>query len=397
MSLYNKKIWVHSLGCRTNQSEKESVASGLVEQGAVIEKYPQNSDVAVIFTCSVTSVADKKSRQCIRMARRNIPDGIIIACGCWAQQLKKEEAKELGIDFVIGNRQKHLILKLLESLFNMDKPKYDNGRSRASCASRHLHVLCNEKNSIHVIDVWDANQVTWDKLPVMKPVTRSRAFIKIQDGCNRFCSYCIVPFLRGRPVSRPLDDVINEIQNVVAAGCKEIVLTGTNLGDYSCELGDISALVEEISKMSVKLQFGSIEPFSIKEDFLNAVHKLSNENRFSPPLHIPLQSGDDSILSRMKRGYTSSEYLLIIENIKKKLGEILISTDLIVGFPGETEEAFQNSVDVIKKVGFCKVHVFPYSVRKNTLAASFEDNVSKEIILRRVNRISMGDEDACNL
>ena len=369
MNINRKKIWIHSLGCRTNQSEKESIASGLVEHGAIIENTPENCDVAIIFTCSVTSIADKKSRQCVRMARRNIPDGFIIACGCWAQRLNESEAKELGIDYVIGNRQKHLILGLLENLFDSDKTKYGN------------------LNSFYVTDVWDANQSIWDALPLMKPVTRSRAFIKIQDGCDRFCSYCIVPFLRGRPISRPLNDVIIEIQNVVASGCKEVILTGTNLGDYNCEKGGISVLIEEIYKINVKLQFGSIEPFSINEDFLNAVYNLSKEGRFSPPLHIPLQSGDDKILSRMKRGYTSDEYLLIIDRIKKTLGEIPISTDLIVGFPGETEEAFQNSINILKKVGFCKVHVFPYSARKNTLAASFKDNVPKEVILSRVEKI----------
>jgi len=370
MSLHNKKIWLHSLGCRTNQSEKESIASGLIENGAVIENSPQNADAAIIFTCSVTSVADKKSRQCIRMARRNIPDGIIIACGCWAQRLSEDEAKELGIDIVIGNRQKHLIPGLLEKSFSPDKTK-DNG-----------------KNILHVTEVWNANQILWDDLPIMRPVTRSRAFIKIQDGCNRFCSYCIVPYLRGRPVSRPLKDVIGEINNVVAFGCKEIILTGTNLGDYSCEGGGISELIEEIARMDVKLQFGSIEPFSIDEDFLNAVYKLSCENRFSPPLHIPLQSGDDVILTRMKRGYTSAEYLSRIKNIRDILGEIPISTDLIVGFPGETEEAFRNSVDILKKVGFCKIHVFPYSPRENTLAAGFEDQVPKDIILNRVKYLN---------
>ena len=366
--LYGKKIWIHSLGCRTNQSEKESIASGLVERGAIIESEPQNSDAAVIFTCSVTSVADKKSRQCVRMVRRNIQNGFIIACGCWAQQLKEEEAKELGIDFVIGNRQKNLILGLLESLFDLNKMKDGN-----------------EKSIIYATSVWDESQISWDCLPVMKPVTRARAFIKVQDGCNRFCSYCIVPFLRGRPVSRPLDQAIDEIQNVVAHGCKEVVLTGTNLGDYCCEEGGLSALIEKISKINVTLQLGSIEPFTINESFLNAVEKLLKQNRFSPPLHIPLQSGDDIVLSRMKRGYTSGEYLSIIDSIRKTIGMIPISTDLIVGFPGETEEAFNNSIDIIKKVAFCKIHIFPYSARKNTLAASCKDIVPKETILKRAN------------
>ena len=366
--LFGKKIWIHSLGCRTNQSEKESIASGLVERGAIIETKPQNSDAAVILTCSVTSVADKKSRQCVRMVRRSIPNGFIIACGCWAQQLKEEEAKALGIDIVIGNRQKNLILGLLESLFDSDKMKYGS-----------------ENSIVYATDVWSERNISWDCLPVMKPVTRSRAFIKVQDGCNRFCSYCIVPFLRGRPISRPLNQVIDEIQNVVAYGCKEVVLTGTNLGDYSCEEGGLSSLIEEISKISVTLQLGSIEPFTINEDFLNVVNKLLKQNRFSPPLHIPLQSGDDIVLSRMKRGYTSGEYLSIIDSVRNTIGPVPISTDLIVGFPGETEEAFNNSIDTIKKVVFSKIHIFPYSARENTLAASFKDVVPKETILRRAN------------
>ena len=370
MSLYNKKIWLHSLGCRTNQSEKESIASGLIEHGAIIETKPQNADAAVIFTCSVTSIADKKSRQCVRMARRGIPRGLIVACGCWAQQLSADEAKELGIDFVVGNRQKKLILGLLEK-FCAGSVSENNGAGSV----------------LHVADVWDARQVSWDELPLMKPVTRSRAFIKVQDGCDRFCSYCIVPFLRGRPVSRPVNDVINEIRNVAAYGCKEIILTGTNLGVYCYEGRGLSELITEISKISIKLQFGSIEPFSIDENFLNAVNKLSNENRFSPPLHIPLQSGDDMILSRMKRGYTVDEYLSVMDRIWNVLGDIPVSTDLIVGFPGETPEAFRHSVEAIVKVGFSKVHVFPYSARENTLAASFEDRVPKEIISNRVNTI----------
>lgn len=370
MDLLNKRIWLHSLGCRTNQSEKESIASGLIEHGAVIETKPQNADAAVIFTCSVTSVADKKSRQCARMARRNIPHGLIVACGCWAQQLSMEEAKELGIDFVVGNRKKHLIIDLLKKF----------------CAG-YICKYGGEEHTLHVVDVWDASQASWDCLPVMKPVTRSRAFVKVQDGCSRFCSYCIVPFLRGRPVSKPLNDVIGEIQNVAASGCKEVILTGTNLGGYCCEGRGLSELITEISKINIKLQFGSIEPFSINENFLNVVSKLANENRFSPPLHIPLQSGDDMVLLRMRRGYTRDEYLSVIGTIRNVLGEIPISTDLIVGFPGETEEAFMNSVEVIKQVGFCKVHVFPYSTRENTLAASFEDRVPKEIISNRVRTV----------
>ena len=368
-NLHGKKVWLHSLGCRTNQSEKESIASGVAERGAIIADGPQNSDAAVIFTCSVTSTADKKSRQCIRMTRRNIPFGLIIACGCWAQRLNEDEAKGLGIDLVVGNRQKNLILGLLEKFFSPDETKHEN------------------EKKIFVTDVWGADNF-WDALPLMRPVTRSRAFVKIQDGCDRFCSYCIVPYLRGRPVSRPFNDVIGEIRNVMENGCGEIVLTGTNLGGYICERGGLSALVDEISKMRVKLQFGSIEPFSIDDDFLNAVRKLSDESNFSPPLHIPLQSGDDGILARMKRGYNRDEYLAIIDRVRKILGEIPISTDLIVGFPGETENAFQNSINVLKEIGFCKVHVFPYSARENTLASNYKDRIPNETVSNRVKIIS---------
>lgn len=356
MPLNGKKICLHSLGCRTNQSELESIASGLVENGAIVGNEPEDCDAAVLMTCSVTATADKKSRQFTRMIRRKIPDGLLVACGCWAQRLSNDEAKELGIDYVIPNRRKGCVLGLIKA------------------------HLCGES-----LD--KKNDSEWDNLPHLRPTLRSRAFVKIQDGCDHFCTYCIVPYLRGKPVSRPLEDVMSEISSVSESGCNEIILTGTNLGRYKCGLDN---LVRRIAKLPVTLQFGSIEPFSIDDELLTAIAEMGD--RFIPPLHIPLQSGDDEVLRRMGRGYTRGEYLSKIERVKEILGDIPFNTDLLVGFPGESEEAFQHSLDVIRSVGFAHVHIFPFSPREGTRAAAFDSQLPRSVILDRARRA----KEVCN-
>lgn len=342
MQVKQLKIWLHSLGCRTNQSEMESIASGLVERGFILSDTPGGCFAAVINSCSVTATADKKSRQCVRMARREMPNGLIIACGCWAQKLSKDEARDIGIDYVVPNRRKGGVIGLI------------SGQPKGNLPAGN-----------------------WDDLPLLCPTLRSRAFIKIQEGCDHFCSYCIVPFLRGRATSRPFDDVMREITSVAESGCEEIILTGTNLGGYP----RLAELAREISDIPVRLQFGSIEPFSIDEKLLRALAGM--KQKFVPPLHIPLQSGDDEILKMMRRGYTASEYLAKIEQVRKFLGNIALNTDLLVGFPSESEEAFQRSLALIREVGFAHVHIFPFSPREGTDAAKFQNQIPKNIISER--------------
>lgn len=345
------KVWVHVLGCRSNLYESEAIASELEARGAVLRDHAEGCDAAVIVSCSVTAVADKKCRQATRRARRAVgDDGLVAVCGCWAQRLSSEDARELGVDILVGNRMKHLLVDTLESM--------------AATSERNFTDLR--------LDLGREN--IWDALHLARPVLRSRAFLKVQEGCDHFCSYCIIPFLRGRPISRPPEQTLEEIRRLVDAGCREVVLTGTHLGTYGRDsessLGD---LVRRVSKVPglLRLRLGSLEPFALDDDLLDA---LSSSPIFAPHLHLPLQSGDDGVLARMRRGYTADDFARLCERARKFLGDDLhISSDVLVAFPGEDERAFENTLELMEKTSMGRVHVFPYSSRRGTAAANFPD------------------------
>jgi threonylcarbamoyladenosine tRNA methylthiotransferase MtaB len=368
------RVWICVLGCRSNLYEGEALAGELASRGAVVGDSLEGCRAAVIVSCSVTATADKKCRQAVRRARRefgknekNGARGVVAVCGCWAQTLSAEEARTLGIDVLIGNRLKHLLPDALEDSLSGGGGFIDMRR-----------------------DV--GTEGTWDSLSLSRPVLRTRAFLKVQEGCDYFCSYCVIPFLRGRPVSRPLEDALEEARRVIGAGRREIVLTGIHLGAWRGGGSDkteggaqpLGTLVRRMSALPglARLRLGSLEPFALDEDLLNA---LAESPVFCRHLHLPMQSGDDEILERMGRGYTADGFARVCERAREKLGEDLhISSDILVAFPGESERAFCGTLSLMERSGLGRAHVFPYSPRRGTLAARLPGRVSPGVASERV-------------
>lgn len=339
--LKDKKFTIYIQGCRTNQYEGEAIAAALECEGA--SQSDGSPDIIVVVTCSITAVADRKCRKLLRRARREHPRAVIAACGCYVQKMERGEMERLGLDIAVGNRLKHLLPSLIADRLGGSGPA----------------LAVNP-------DV--AHDASWDGLSLDRPRLRTRAFLKVQDGCAHYCSYCIVPYLRGRPVSRHMEEAVEEARRITESGCPEIILTGVHLGLYE----ELPELVRRIGSLPLlkRLRFGSIEPFAVDEKLLNA---LASTPAFCEHLHMPLQSGDDGVLSAMRRGYGSAGFAGIAERARAVLGEDLhISTDLMVGFPAEDAAAFKRSMDFVRDMAFGKVHVFPYSPREGTKAAAME-------------------------
>ena len=367
------KIFVHVFGCRSSLCEAEFIAGALKSYGAeILEELESDIDAAVIVTCSVTQEADRKCRQLVRRARKILGDEKILAvCGCWSQSLDENLAREMRINILAGSKGKNLLPEIL-----MQKILKDD---KTFCDIRTQNIFAPSE---------------WEELAINSPVMHSRAFMKIQDGCNHFCSYCIIPFLRGRPVSRPIEKIIDEIKRLIDNGTKEIIFTGIHLGIYGREINSsLAELIRAVSKISElkRLRLGSLEPFCLDENLLDA---LSSCEAFCNHLHLPLQSGDDEILALMKRGYKAQDFVNVCYNARKKISDnIHISSDILIGFPGESDKAFQNTLNIMRLSGLGRVHVFPYSERKGTQAASFSGKISHDVkILRTSQAIKLGRE-----
>jgi len=366
-----KKIFVHVFGCRTSLCEGEYIAGALKSQGfEITENINDDYNAAVIVTCSVTQEADRKCRQSVRRVKKIMgDDGVLAVCGCWAQSLDADEAKNLGINILAGSKGKNLIPDAVIKMLENKKIFQDLRRN-----------------------IFEASG--WEELEINAPVLHSRAFMKIQDGCNHFCTYCIIPFLRGRPVSRPVKNIIDEIKKLLDNGIKEIIFTGIHLGLYGRDLDfSLAKLIREVSKIPElkRLRLGSLEPFCLDDDLINA---LSDCGAFCHHLHLPLQSGSNEILASMRRGYSSEDFVKICDKAREKISsDIHISSDILVGFPGENDKNFNETLDIMKKAGLGRVHVFPYSERPGTLAANLPEKVSHETkILRTSQAIALGRE-----
>lgn len=352
-----KKVLVKALGCRTNLYEADAIASAFEASGAsVVDDGPW--DVAVLLSCSVTAQADRKCRQMVRRFRRSNQKGLVVAAGCWAQGLSECEIEKLQIDLAVGNRKKDQIVPLVEGLIN------------GGSTHRLIGDVLRDDH--------------WELLHMDRPRLRTRAFIKVQDGCDHFCSYCIIPFLRGKPVSRPWEDLESEVRSVAASGCPEVVLTGVHLGLYGRDRGpSLAKILERIGSVPgiSRIRLGSLEPFSIGEDLLSAMRDLP---QFCHHLHLPLQSGDDKVLASMKRGHTSSDYLRLLDRVRDALGDdVHISTDVLLGFPGEDQRAFENTLKVLELGVLGRIHAFPYSPREGTVAQTLPDRPSRPVAEER--------------
>lgn len=352
-----------TLGCKVNQTESEALGQLFRNDGYEVVGSSEEADVVVINTCTVTNTGDAKSRQVIRRMVKAHPDAFVVVMGCYAQTAPGEVLNIEGVDLVLGTQDRGKILELIDQVKQEKQPK----------------------SSVHAI--WKA--VQFEELPLMEGESRTRATLKIQEGCNKFCTYCIIPYARGPVRSRVPANAIAEAEKLVAAGYKEIILTGIHTGAYGEDLGEewnLARLVKELANIEGlhRLRLSSIEPMEFTPELIDVILESPV---VCPHLHIPLQSGSDSILTRMKRPYSVGEYKELIEKLYRLLPGIAITTDIIVGFPGETEEDFQNSLGVIQSCGFSGAHVFPYSKRKGTPAANYPDQLPNKIKEQRVKEL----------
>lgn len=358
-----KKAALHNLGCKVNAYETESMQHLLEEAGYEIVPFTQKADVYVINTCSVTNMADRKSRQMLHKAKKNNPDSIVVAAGCYVQTSEKEVLNDLSVDIVIGNDRKHDLVRLLEE-YSLDSVN-------------------------DTVDDINDGKHDFEELFIDQTKEHTRAFIKVQDGCNQFCSYCIIPYARGRVRSRRFENVIAEVERLAANGFKEVVLTGIHLSSYGVDFEKATGLLELIQAVNAvkgieRIRLGSLEPKIVTEHFASELSKL---DKICPHFHLSLQSGCDATLKRMNRKYTTKEYERGCELLRKYFVHPAITTDVIVGFPGETEEEFEQTKAYLEHIHFYEMHIFKYSKRKGTRAAVMPDQIDEQIKASRSEKL----------
>ena len=359
-----KKVALHNLGCKVNAYETEAMQEMLEKEGYEIVPFKEGADIYIINTCTVTNIADRKSRQMLHRARKMNPDAIVVAAGCYVQAQENEHHElDSCIDIVIGNNKKQDLIQILD--------EYES--------------KCKTEK---VIDINHTNE--YENLNLSRTGEHTRAYIKVQDGCNQFCSYCIIPFARGRVRSRSLEDVVQEVTTLSGNGYKEVVLTGIHLSSYGVDFEEQEArkktdlltlilAVHEIPGIE-RIRLGSLEPRIITEEFAKTIAGLP---KMCPHFHLSLQSGCDATLKRMNRRYTTGEYYEKCELLRKYFDHPALTTDVIVGFPGETEEEFEESKAFVDKVNFYETHIFKYSKREGTRAAVMENQVPEQIKAER--------------
>ena len=366
-----KKVALHNLGCKVNAYETEAMQELLEKHGYEIVPFQEGADVYIINTCTVTNMADRKSRQMLHKARKMNPDSIVVACGCYVQA-KKDDIPE-GIDIVVGNNKKQNIVEILE---NYEKEKNQDGQRETSDEQ--------EKETETYQEILDINhEKVYEDLHLSTAAEHTRAYIKVQDGCNQFCSYCIIPFARGRVRSRSRDSVLDEVKTLSANGYKEVVLTGIHLSSYGLDHGDnLLHLIQEVHKVEGirRIRLGSLEPGIVDENFVKELAKLE---KICPHFHLSLQSGCDATLKRMNRKYDTATYEAGCKLIRKYFTHPAITTDVIVGFPGETEEEFEATKEFLERIHFYEMHIFKYSKRKGTKAAVMPDQVPEQVKTER--------------
>lgn len=358
-----KKAALHNLGCKVNAYETEAMQHLLEEAGYEIVPFTQKADVYVINTCSVTNMADRKSRQMLHKAKKNNPDSIVVAAGCYVQTSEKEVLNDLSVDIVIGNDRKHDLVRLLDE-YSLDSVN-------------------------DTVDDINDGKHDFEELFIDQTKEHTRAFIKVQDGCNQFCSYCIIPYARGRVRSRRFENVIAEVERLAANGFKEVVLTGIHLSSYGVDFEEATGLLELIQAVNAvkgieRIRLGSLEPKIVTEHFASELSKL---DKICPHFHLSLQNGCDATLKRMNRKYTTKEYERGCELLRKYFVHPAITTDVIVGFPGETEEEFEQTKAYLEHIHFYEMHIFKYSKRKGTRAAVMPDQIDEQIKAARSEKL----------
>ena len=353
VNLENKSVAFYTLGCKVNQYETDSMMDILKSYGCVVVPFKDKADIYIINTCSVTNMADRKSRQIIHRAKKSSKDSVVVAVGCYVQAAGEELLKDLDIDIVVGNNRKKDIARILNDYYEE-------------------HFVEDT-----IIDINQSSE--YEEMTLIKPSEHTRAYVKVQDGCNNFCSYCIIPYTRGRIRSRELFDVIKEIDGLAQRGIKEVVLTGINLSSYNDSKGNnLLALLVAVSQIEgiARIRMGSLEPRIIEEEFLETISKIT---KICPHFHLSLQSACNETLKRMNRKYTIEEYKEKCDMIRSYYDRPAITTDVIVGFPGETEEEFNKTVENLKELNLYEMHIFKYSRRNGTVAASMPNQIPEQI------------------
>ena len=371
------KAALHNLGCKVNAYETEAMEQQLKERGYEIVPFDEKADVYIINTCSVTNIADRKSRQMLHRAKKLNPESVVVAAGCYVQVASEELKKDASVDIVIGNNKKAELADILDEYLG--------------------NVHEKEEAEVFVTDLSHGSD--YEALHLEQPSDHTRAFIKVQDGCNQFCSYCIIPYARGRVRSRSREDVVKEITGLVAQGYKEAVLTGIHLSSYGIEhmegnpvsQGDwnhreLLALIREVHEIEglERIRLGSLEPRIITEEFMEGISALP---KVCPHFHLSLQSGCDETLERMNRRYRSGEYRERCELLREVYGNPALTTDVIVGFPQESEEEFQKSYDFVDGIHFYETHIFKYSRRQGTKAAAMDGQLTEAEKARRSEKM----------
>ena len=354
-----KTVFFFTLGCKVNQYESEAMEKLFLAAGYELADNVSKADVVVVNTCAVTALSTQKSRQMIRRFIRLNPDALTVVIGCYAQN-SPEEISKIGVDVIIGTSERTKIVELVET------------------------ALVNREKILRVTDVENISE--FEELP--HTPQRTRAFLKIEDGCNNFCSYCIIPYVRGRVRSRSLESIRAECEELAAAGYREIVLTGIHIGAYGCDFKNKITLVDAIKTVldaanPFRLRLGSIESTEMTDALIDL---MKTDSRICNHVHLPLQSGCDEILKAMHRPYTTKNFAALTERLVKEIPDISIGTDLIAGFPGESDKNFDETLDFIKSQPFSKIHVFPFSSREGTVAASMPNHVDAQIKKLRATR-----------
>ncbi len=357
-----KKVASYALGCKVNQYESEAIAELFAQKGYEIVSVEDWADIYIINTCTVTNFGDKKSRQLIRKVKRQNPDAVVAVVGCYAQTAPEEMERVEGVNLILGTKDKGKIAELVEQY-------------------RKEEGIRN-----YVTDI--RNEHVFEPLSIQKLAGRTRAYLKIQDGCNRYCSYCIIPYARGPIRSRDPEDVVAEVKRLAENGFQEVVLTGIHVASYGKDLGnmDLLGMIRRVHAVEgiQRIRLSSIEPNIVTEDFIEGIRTLP---KLCDHYHLSLQSGCDETLRQMNRHYDTADYRKAAQMLREALPDVALTTDIIVGFPGETEEHFQQSAAFAKEIGFSKIHVFPYSPKRGTPAAKRKDQNSNEVKADRSHRL----------
>lgn len=360
-----KSVALHNLGCKVNAYEMDFMQQMLQEKGYKIVPFDEAADIYIVNTCTVTNIADRKSRQMLHRAKKQNPDAVVVAVGCYVQTGAESMEKDEAVDLAVGNNRKKDLVEILEAYLKERK----------------------ETGTV-TVDKIDIAHAPYEEMTLKKTAEHTRAYIKIQDGCNQFCSYCIIPYARGRVRSRREEDILAEVRGMALAGYREIVLTGIHIGSYGVDRGgsELLPLLEKLSDVEgiERIRLGSLEPGIVTEDFAGRISVLP---KICPHFHLSLQSGSDTVLRRMNRRYDTSTYYSAVELLRKHYANPAITTDVIAGFPGETQEEFRQTEAFLRRVGFYEMHIFKYSRRQGTKAADMKGQLTEAQKAARSERL----------